>query len=348
MENHSFMTDYTKIHPVGEPLSYNSFRENNDINEEDGGTDHNTFTSMTILNAKDPDTEEQQGIISKVIFNDHIVHEDRFLMVPSTEMNVMQVQSMYPPPDHVFTSYMIIPSGKTINDAFTKLIKNTLYRITRKGRVLLMDHNVSDEAIPYGNQDIREFDDILVLGTLVEKMDWSEFEFVHLSKEEFSKWNQFYQDQKNNLGEDLDQHQGFLKKIYDYSHGLDCGNDLIYSFEFLEDVVISFFANGRRLRKLNLKLKVDHPESLQNVLKLNTTLKTLTFDIKLEKLGNDSYCYTCPKPIELDNEINEMSGLMKKIMDSFQDPEFGAEEEGEPESEDDLEEELEDSEEENN
>lgn len=313
------MATLTKIHPANEPLSYNSFRENND-NDPDLGTDHNTFTATTILNAKEPDTENQKGIISKVIFNDQLVHEDRFLMRPSTEMNILQIQTKYPPPDHVFTTYMIIPPGKTVSHAASKLAKNSLYEICRQARILVMGNNVCQERIPYGDEDAKEFEDILILGTLAEQLNYSELEFTHLGSKNYPKWYQLYQDQKKELDSDSEKLKGFLNRIYENSKDLDLENSdaLVYPVDLLEDIVITMFANAIRLSKLTLTIKVENPEKLRKVLPLQTNSKDLVLEIKLNKTGTNTYEYTCNKPGD-QSELNEMSSMMMKIMKSFFD-----------------------------
>jgi hypothetical protein len=86
----------------------------------------NTYSNSTIMNAKNFQIEEEtRGCLTSTYTQDlRLCHEDRFLFQQTTLTNLKAIR--YQNPDHKYTSNIIVPPEKTVQDGMTRLIENTL------------------------------------------------------------------------------------------------------------------------------------------------------------------------------------------------------------------------------
>ena len=277
------------------PITYNSFNEN----ETDDTYDYNSFTESTILNAKTPDTDDQRGIISKVTFQDRIVHEDRFLMGPTTSMNVGQIQAKYPGRNFPMTNNIIVPFGKTSLNGLKKLHKNTLSQIATHFNVLVFGGSYADEdkdpdeLYPIDKDHLNESYDLYLLHDAVVGCGARELTFKNYGKKNYTEWNEFYQAELEKLKENTDNEEGFVSKLFNFSEYSD-DDELcsVYSVVSILRLVCGMMNKSPTLYKVTMRIKVNmngYEEELAS-LRENISEEEITVEIN----GNN-LVFTAPK-----------------------------------------------------
>jgi hypothetical protein len=122
--------------------------------EYDPFTASNSYTSLTIMNAKNPEVSERtKGLVSLVYTQDlKLKHEDRFLFNFTTLANLEDIKRKHPLDR--FTAQIVVPPKRTILEGFERLLENTLSQIANAFviRVFggsLLDPNSDENLLPY-------------------------------------------------------------------------------------------------------------------------------------------------------------------------------------------------------
>ena len=147
-----------------------------DTDEYNPSTAPNSYTKLTIMNAKDKEVcEETNYTIAKVYTQDlKIKHEDRFLLSFTTMSNLADIKRKNP--DDIFTSQMIIPPNQTILSGFNRLLENTLSQISKNIDIIIFGGSVcvdeiSEKVVPYDYENSKEPIDLpFVVGNIIHKI----------------------------------------------------------------------------------------------------------------------------------------------------------------------------------
>jgi len=312
------------------PITYNSFNEN----ETNDVYDNNSFTDSTIINAKESDTEGQYGIISKVTFQDRIVHEDRFLMGPTTMMNLDQIKAKYPGRNFPMTSNIIIPFGKTSLNGLKKLHKNTLSQITTHFNFLVFGGSYADEdknpdeLYPIDKDHLDECYDLYLMDDAIVNCKARELIFKNYGKTNYNEWKAFYDSELEKLKEDSDLEEGFISKIFNFSeYSKDSEMCPVYSIVSILRLVSGMINESPTLYKITMTIKINmngYEDELKS-LRENISEEELTIEI-----NDGTWVFTAPKREDQGNKedteeekqakefYDMMSNMGKKLQTQMQ------------------------------
>ena len=166
-----------------------------DSDNYDPATASNSYTKLTIMNAKDNEIcKETQSTIAKVYTQDYkLKHEDRFLFSMTTMSNLTQIKAENE--TDVFTSQLIIPPGQTFLTGFKRLLENTLCQISEYVDVIVfggtvIKNNMGEEVEPYNHKIHKEKEEkdasdlAFMNANIVHKIKPSHIRFSHFGVEQ--------------------------------------------------------------------------------------------------------------------------------------------------------------------
>jgi hypothetical protein len=267
------------------PQMHKELKYNKEIfNEIDEDHFHisNTYSAMTIMNAKNPETYNvTNGCLTSIYTQDlNLQHEDRFLLHPCTLANLKVIR--YQNPTHRYTSNMIIPPDKVIHNGMVRLIENTLAQISNAfiitvfGGTYLTNESeydtIGDKFMPFDDNVDRG--DPVDLGYIVGNIQSFEHEilvFNHFGRSQQYKYflehpfkRTCFFDEKGNINNNFNN-------LEQYSRLFNVSDDT----EFYYDPIIIFRAIREFYRKGYLHI----------ILNIKYNLEGLMNDVSFERFN---------------------------------------------------------------
>jgi hypothetical protein len=253
----------------------------------------NAYSAFTILNSKDYKLDRETIDVGMYVYNNELknVHEDRFLMYPSTLFNVVDICEKRK--ELKLTNFLIVPPNITIIQALNKLKSNTLSLvntasiITVFGGICFVDdyQRKEDDGVPFN--DLFELNtegkkqsmdlDVLITNYYDEKKH-DVFIFSHFgSKEQYeyykkngiSKVKCFDNDGNIEYTESSD-----LTNINQIDDNTQC----MYTLKEIGNIV-NYFSEKTKILELNIRCNI---EKLKKKIEI---LPNKTIDIKISDHG---------------------------------------------------------------
>jgi hypothetical protein len=286
-------------------LYYNDIDINDNEEDEDHVNMNNTYSNLTIANAKNMKIyNETSGCITSTYTQDlRLQHEDRFLLHVSTIGNLDLIRRLNP--THRYTSCVIVPPNRTINDGIHRLTENTLSQLSHAVNITVFggsycfeemeNDKMIDKCVPYNYNekvDCSSPIDIVYMAENIKSFYNQILVFNHFGREE-----QYQYFLKNPLKKimffDIDGNISYENDVFDQYQTINNIEDKtqhIYDYKILCRMIQYIYRNG--YQKIIINVKYDYENAIK---KMND-----------EEAPNDAKTYFLKKNIVVQFKKNQI------------------------------------------